>query len=96
MRENVLQKAIMNLIKEHTTNPEKTFLQTVKPVEFISMSQGERGVIKCANGITATHYTVKTRHKAKKYEDNIAIWDFVVYSNGDCGIYFDGLSYMQR
>lgn len=90
-----LQKAIFNAIKEHTTNPDNNYLMKNKPIEFISMSEGARENIRCYNGITLTHYTVKTRHKAEKYEDNITIWDICIYSNGDCGIYFDGTSYMQ-
>jgi len=93
---NWLTKAIFKAIKEHCTNPDNKYIADNKPVEFISMEESTRKTVRCdaCDGKpTLTHYTVKTRHKASKYEDNISIWDVCIYSNGDCGIYFDGTEY---
>lgn len=87
-----LQKAIYNAIKEHCTNPDNKYIADIKPIEFIEMRESDKETVRCSarNGEPIlTHYTVKTRHKAAQHEDNISLWDVCIYSNGDCGIYFD-------
>lgn len=90
---NWLQAEIYNAIKDKCTNPDNDYIANYKPVEFIEMKESDRGTVRCCGGEVLTHYEVRTRHKAAKYDDNIAIWDICVYSNGDCGIYFDGAEY---
>lgn len=93
-----LQAAIYNAIKEHCTNPNNDYIADYKPIEFIEMRESERKTAKCSGGAiegaTLTHYRVTTRFKAAKYDDNGAIWDVCIYSNGHCGIYFDGTEYI--
>lgn len=89
-----MQKAIYKEIKNKCVAPENEYLRSEKPCEFLSMDISKtRETITCFDGTILTHYEVKTRHTAKKYEDNITVWDVCVYSNGDLGIYFDGKEY---
>lgn len=89
-----LQLAIYEAIKAHCTEEGHEYISMYKPIEFIEMHESGRKTVKCSggsiDGTTLTHYTVITKFKAAKYDDNGAMWDVCIYSNGECAIYFDG------
>ena len=86
------QTAIYKAIKEHCAKPENDYIAAYKPIEFMSMAEDiNRPTVTCYDGTILTHYSACTRFKTEnKYDDNIAVWDVCIYSNGNCGIYFDG------
>lgn len=95
---NWFQLAIFKAIKEHCTK--ESYLEEYKPTEFISMEESERKQVRCCfphnpqkNNVILTHYTVKTKFKTEIYASKTVIWDICIYSNGECGIYFDGIEY---
>jgi len=100
----IIKMAILKAIKDKCTNSSEWNDMTMyKPVgNYIDMcpSLTRKFVSKCSpnykDGISELYmnsYTVHTKIKAKKYEDNIAIWDVKIYSNGDLAIFFDGSMY---
>lgn len=100
----ILQKAIMSEIKAHVKEDVENkgielFAKYLKGMKFESMaidSKREQNVKVYKTDITFNHYTVKTRFKAAKYDNNIAVWDVVIYSNGECGVYYDGEEYTTK
>lgn len=102
----MIKKAILTAIKEHCANSDKyNDITMYKPVgNYIEMcpSISREFTTKCSSNykegvpeLYMNSYTVYTKCKAKKYENNIVIWDVKIYSNGDLGIYFDGTKYVK-
>lgn len=104
--QNAIMTAIKEHIKSRTNDPGCNDWEAfLKGMKFVNMTYDhERGAqTMCAFQATEEHpeyddmslsrYTVKTRFKAAKYENNVAVWQVNIYSNGDIAIYFDGTTY---
>ena len=100
----LIQKALFEEIKAHIKHDIEGdpvnyagFEQYLNGIKFESMTYDHNREVftMCYPGdISLTRYTVKTRFRAKKYEDNIAIWQVNVYSDGTVSVYFDGTKYV--
>lgn len=91
----MMQDAIVKMVRAH--NKERDLERFNKGLKFHSMNlynkEGYENVVVCHSGVTMTRYELKLRFKAGKYEDNIVKYMFNMYSNGECGFYFDGTEY---
>lgn len=89
-----MTKAIINLIKKHN-NDRAELAAYNKGIKFLSMKlkDGEN-FIKCCDGNVLTKYEVRCKFKpANKWDNNVVIYQFNMYSNGDHGFYFDGTAF---
>ena len=105
-----IQKAIMADIKAHILedvandtkgNQESYFAQFLKGFKFYNMEHmsdynGDLATKCYPDGKILIRYRVRTFFKAAKYEDNVALWQINLYSDGTTSIYFDGAEYYKE
>ena len=105
-----IQKAIMADIKAHILedvandtkgNQESYFAQFLKGFKFYNMEHmpdynGDLATKCYPNEKILIRYRVRTFFKAAKYENNVALWQINLYSDGTTSIYFDGTEYYKE